>query len=248
MILSKEVKEMFRFRMLVFTFSVSILAVAVCSAQSNLASISGVISDPQGAVIPQARVTATDVETGVQTPGTTNSTGFYHLQNLPIGVYNISVEHAGFRKYLREGITLTTGQRLGLDVGLELGLTGQSITVTGEAPPMETRTSEVDTLVESKSISALPLGNRRTLNVVQLSGAAVFVGYPNTPANVNPSFSIAGGRTQSQMAWIDGGNAQNARIGTPQINLDPPVEAIEEVKVLTSNYSAEYGASASGVV
>jgi hypothetical protein len=65
---------------------------------------------------------------------------------------------------------------------------------------------------------------------------------------VNPNFSIAGGRTQSQMAWIDGGNAQNMRMGAAQINLDPPVETIEEVKVLTNTYSAEYGASASGVV
>ena len=239
---------MFRFRTLVFALSISLLVGALCFGQSNLASISGVITDPQGAVIPQVAVTAINVETGVETRVRSNSAGYYRLQNLPIGVYNVSVEAAGFRKHLREGITLTTGQQLGLDVALELGSTGQSITITGEAPPIETRTSEVDTLVESKSISALPLGNRRTLNVVQLSGAAVFVGYPNTPANVNPSFSIAGGRTQSQMAWIDGGNAQNARIGTPQINLDPPVEAIEEVKVLTNNYSAEYGASASGVV
>src|SRR6185437_10467577 len=62
------------------------------------------------------------------------------------------------------------------------------------------------------------------------------------------NFSLAGGRTQSQMAWIDGGNAQNMRMGIGQINLDPPVEAIQEVKVLTNNYSAEYGASAGGVI
>jgi Carboxypeptidase regulatory-like domain/TonB-dependent Receptor Plug Domain len=233
---------------LLLALSLFLLAACICFGQSNLASISGVVTDPQSAVIPHATITATNVETGVQNSVPTNSAGFYKLQNLTIGVYNISVEHAGFRKYVREGITLATGQQLGLDVTLAVGPTGQSITITGEQPPIETRASEVSTLVESKSISALPLGNRRTLNVVQLSGAAVFVGYPNTPANVNPSFSIAGGRTQSQMAWIDGGNAQNARIGTPQINLDPPVEAIEEVKVLTSNYSAEYGASASGVV
>jgi hypothetical protein len=239
---------MFRVRIFASAFFACCLGVTASLAQSNLASISGIVTDPQNAVVPQATVTAANVETRVQTRFTTNSAGFYNLQNLPIGLYDLSVEHPGFRKYIREGITLTTGEQLGLDIKLELGSTGQSVTVSGEAPLIESRTSEVNSFIESKSIDALPLGNRRTLNVVQLSGAAVFVSYPNTPANVNPNFSIAGGRTQSQMAWIDGGNAQNMRMGAGQINLDPPVEAIEEVKVLTNNYSAEYGASASGVI
>jgi outer membrane receptor protein involved in Fe transport len=224
------------------------LFAAAAFAQSNLASVSGVITDAQGGVVPQAAVTVTDVKTGVENPATSNSAGFYRVQNLPIGSYRISVEHPGFRKYIRDGVTLTTGEDLGFDVKLEVGATSQEITVTGDASPIETRTSDVNTLIESKSIDALPLGNRRTLNVVAMSGAAVFVSYPNTPANVTPNFSLAGGRTQSQMAWIDGGNAQNMRMGVGQINLDPPVEAIAEVKVLAVNYAAEYGASAGGVV
>jgi Carboxypeptidase regulatory-like domain len=221
---------------------------ASCFAQSNLASVSGVITDPQGGLVAQAKVTAIDAQTGVTTIALTNSAGFYLLQNLAVGTYNVVVERSGFQKYVRENIVLTTGQQLGLDLQLQLGSTSQTVTVSGEAPPLETRTSDISQLVESKSISALPLGNRRTLNVVELSGGAVFVGYPNTPANVNPNFSLAGGRTQSQMAWIDGGNAQNMRLGAAQINLDPPIEAIDEVKVLTNNYGAEYGGSAGGVI
>jgi hypothetical protein len=239
---------MLRIRVFASAFCACTIPVTACLAQSNLASISGIVTDPQSAVVPQTAVVAANIETGVQTRVVTNAAGFYHLQNLAIGVYDLSVEHPGFRKYIREGITLTTGEQLGLDIRLELGTAGQSVTVSGEAALVENRTSEINTLIESKSIGALPLGNRRTLNVVQLSGAAVFVNYPNTPANVTPNFSIAGGRTQSQMAWIDGGNAQNMRMGAAQINLDPPVETIEEVKVLTNNYSAEYGASASGVI
>jgi len=222
-------------------------SIALCHAQ-NLATISGVVTDPAGSVVPQATVTATNTQTGVRTLAVTNGAGFYNIPNLPIGTYSVTVAHPGFREYLRPAITLTTGQVLGLNVQLALGATGQTVTVVGEPPPLETRTSDVTTLIESKSIDALPLGNRRTLNVVQLSGAAVFVNYPNTPANVNPNFSLAGGRTQSQMAWIDGGNAQNMRMGVAQINLDPPVEAVEEVKVLSNNYEAEYGASAGGVI
>ena len=222
---------------------------ALCLAQSNLAGINGVVTDASGGTVPDALVAATNTQTGVVANAKTNSSGYFNLENLAIGAYSVSIEHAGFRKYVRENIILTTGQQLGLDVQLQVGETGQAVTVSAEAPLTETRTSDVGQLVESKSIAGLPLGNRRTLNVVQLSGAAVFVSYPiNTPANVNPNFSLAGGRTQSQMAWIDGSNAQNIRIGAGQINMDPPVEAVEEVKVLSNNYAAEYGGSAGGVV
>jgi hypothetical protein len=222
------------------------LAAATCSAQ-YLASISGIITDPQGAVIPQASVSVTNVATGLRTAAQANSAGFYLIPNLPIGTYKLSVEHPGFRKVVREGITLTTGERLGLDIALELGATGQSVTVTGEAPLIESRTSEVGTLMEAMSIAALPLSGRKTLNIVALSGAAVFLGYPNTPSG-SPSFSLGGGRGRSQMAFIDGGSIQNSRIGNALIDSDLPVDAVAEVKVLTNSYAAEYGASASGVV
>ena len=100
---------------------------------------------------------------------------------------------------------------------------------------MEARTSDVTSLIETRSIADLPLGNRRTLNVIGTTGAAVFVSYGNSPGNANPNFSLAGGRTQSQMFWIDGGSGQNMRLGVGQINLDPPVEAVEEIKVMSNN-------------
>src|SRR5260370_22248122 len=116
---------MFRVRTLASAFLTCVFFSAIVSAQSNLASISGVITDPKGGVNPQATVNATDVATGVQTAATTNSTGFYRLQNLPIGAYRVAVEHSGFHKYIRKDIVLTTGQEFGLDVKLELGATGQ---------------------------------------------------------------------------------------------------------------------------
>ena len=235
------------FRLL--AFSALLFIASSTYAQSNLASVSGVVSDPSGSSMAGATVVIRNIQTDVASTATTNSSGYYDVENLPIGRYTITVEHPGFRRYVRENITLTTGQQLGLDVPLVIGNTTDAVTVTADVPLTETRSSDVSQLFESKSIEGLPLGNRRTLNVLQLSGAAVFVSYPlNTPANVNPNFSLAGGRTQSQMAWIDGSNAQNIRIGAGQINLDPPVEAVQEVKVLSNNYAAEYGGSAGGVV
>ncbi len=186
--------------------------------------------------------------TQLRTETVTNGSGFYSLPNLPIGVYTITIENPGFRRTVRDGITLTTGQAMELNIRMELGQVTETVNVTGEAPLIETRSSDVTQLIESKSIESMPLGNRRTLNVINLTGAAVFVRYNNTPGNANPDFSLAGGRTQSQMFWIDGGAGQNLRIGQGQINLDPPVETVAEIRILSNNNAAEYGGSAGGII
>jgi hypothetical protein len=225
-----------------------LLIAFISMAQSNQGSISGVITDAQGALIPSAKVSATSAATDVRTDTVTNDAGFYSIPNLPIGAYTVTAEREGFRRSVRDGITLTTGQSLELNIRMELGAVSETVKITAEAPLIETRTSDVTQLIESKSIENLPLGNRRTLNVINLTGAAVFVRYNNTPGNANPDFSLAGGRTQSQMFWIDGGAGQNLRIGQGQINLDPPVETVGEIKILSNNNSAEYGGSAGGVI
>src|SRR5436190_14949525 len=217
-------------------------------AQSNQGSISGVVADEQGAVIPSAKISAVNMATQVRSDTVTNGAGFYSLPNLQIGEYTVSAESPGFRRTVREGVTLTTGQTLELNLKMEIGQVNETVKVTGDAPLVETRSSDVTQLIDSKSIDSIPLGNRRTLNVINLTGAAVFVRYNNTPGNANPDFSLAGGRTQSQMFWIDGGAGQNLRIGQGQINLDPPVETVSEIRVLSNNNAAEYGGSAGGII
>jgi len=217
-------------------------------AQSSQASLSGSVADTQGGAVAGARVTVTNQDTDLTSTTASNSEGLYRIGNLPVGMYTLIVEHEGFRRYERKAIVLSTDQALELAIKLELGAVNETVSVTGEVPLIETRSSDITQLIESKSIADLPLGNRRTLNVIALMGAAVFVGYANSPGNATPNFSLAGGRTQSQMFWIDGGSGQNMRLGVGQINLDPPVEAVDEIKVLSNNYSAEYGGSAGGVI
>jgi hypothetical protein len=106
---------MLHVRLVSLASSICALAAIACFGQSNLATISGIVTDQQGGVVPQAAVIATNAETGVQIGVVTNAAGFYRLQSLPIGVYDVSVERAGFRKHVRQGITLTTGEQLGLD-------------------------------------------------------------------------------------------------------------------------------------
>lgn len=223
----------------------AVLLAGVLSAQSPQATISGIVTDPQGAVIPDVEITAINVATGIRTATRSNEVGFYSLRALPVGDYVIAAERAGFRRSVREGVTITTGQSLALDITLEVGAVTESVTVSAAAPLLETRTSGVSQLVEARTIEDMPLGDRRAMNLIQIMPAAVFVAYDS---GSKPNFSLAGGRTQSQMFYIDGGSGQNMRLGIGQFDMDPPVEVLHEVKVLANNYSAEYGGSAGGVI
>jgi len=229
--------------LIVFLFTGAAHSLAL--AQSPQATLSGIVTDVTGAVVPGVQVTAVNAATGQQATTTTNDAGFYVLTQLPIGTHTIEAEKTGFRKYVRQSFTLTTGATVALDIQLEIGEASDTVTVTGQTPLLETRTSEAGQLIESRAVRDLPLGDRRTLNLVRTVGAAVFVDYD---AGRKPNFSLAGGRTQSQMFWIDGGSGQNMRLGIGQVEMDPPVEVVQEVKVLTNNYSAEYGGSAGGVI
>jgi hypothetical protein len=223
-----------------------LLALAASAfAQTPTATVGGEIRDTQGAIVIGATVTSINVSTGVRTVTKTNESGLYSLRQLAIGEHRIEVEHSGFRKSVQQDIRLTTGQSLELNITLEVGAVSESVTVSAEVSLLETRNSEVSQLVETKSVEELPLGDRRSMNLIRMTGAAVMVAYEG---GGKPNFSLAGGRTQSQMFWIDGGTAQNMRLGAGQVDMDPPVETLSEVKVLSSAYSAEFGGSNGGTI
>ncbi|MDQ3254060.1 MAG: TonB-dependent receptor [Acidobacteriota bacterium] len=214
-------------------------------AQTPQATISGIITDTAGAVVPGATVTAINNAVAKRTETTTNEDGFYVLNALPVGEYVIEAEKSGFKKFVRQGLTLSTAATVPLDIQLLTGDVAETVTVTGETPLLQTRTSEYSQTIESQTVQDLPLGDRRTMNLIQTTGSAVFVNYD---AGGKPNFSLSGGRTQSQNFLIDGGTAQNMRLGIGQIDVDPPVETVLEVKVLNNSFSAEYGGSAGGVI
>jgi hypothetical protein len=217
----------------------------IALGQSPTATVTGIVRDPQGAVIPGVDVTATSSATQQKTLYTTNEDGLFSLRQLPIGEYLIEAEKAGFRRFVHRGLILTTGQNLELDIQLEVGAVSESVTITGTATTLETRSSDISQLVEAKAVEDLPLGDRRSLNLIQMTGAAVFIGYDT---GQKPNFSLAGSRQQSQMFWIDGGTGQNMRLGVGQVDLDPPVETVAEVKIMANSYAAEYGGSNGGVI
>jgi hypothetical protein len=230
-------------------FRLTLFLVAVVAspalAQTPLGTISGIVTDTTGATVPGASVSAVHADTAQRTAATTNDRGFFVLTQLPIGAYVVEAELAGFQKYRREGLLVTTGATIALDIQLTLGDLRDTVTVSAESPLLQSRTSDVSQLIEARSVQDLPLGDRRSMNLINMIGGAVFVEYDS---GSKPNFSLAGGRTQSQMFWIDGGTGQNMRLGIGQIDLDPPVETVQEVKVLASSYAAEYGGSAGGVI
>ncbi len=214
-------------------------------AQSPHGTISGIATDSTGAIVPGVSVSAVHVDTGQRTATTTNERGFYVLTQLPIGAFIIEAELSGFQKYRREGLVVTTGATIGVDIQLTLGDLKDTVTVVADTPLLQVRTSDVSQLIDARSVQELPLGDRRSMNLINMIGGAVFVQYDS---GAKPNFSLAGGRTQSQMFWIDGGTGQNMRLGIGQIDLDPPVETLQEVKVVSNNYAAEFGGSAGGVI
>jgi hypothetical protein len=222
-----------------------LLAALLLTAQTPEATVNGVVTDGQGGIVPGAEVTMLNLATSVRSGAQTGADGRYIIRALPIGRYQLAVEKSGFKRYVRDGLVLTTAQKLELDVRLDLGQVTESVNVNAGASLLETQTSESAQLIESKSVEDIPLGDRRTMNIVALTGAAVFVNYDS---GGKPNFSLAGGRTQSQNFYLDGGTIQNMRLGIGQIDTDPPVETVAEVKVIANGYSAEYGGSAGGVV
>lgn len=222
-----------------------VLFASVLWAQSPEATVSGLVTDSQGAVVPGVRVVGKNLATGVEFSSVATDAGLYSLRALPIGQYTFSAEQTGFKKYVRAGITLTTSQKLELNIQLELGQLTETVNVTAAATTLETRSAEIAQLVEAKTVEDMPIGDRRAMNIINITGAAVFVNYDS---GAKPNFSLAGGRTQSQSFFIDGGTGQNMRLGIGQVDTDPPVETVAEVRVLTNGFSAEYGGSAGGVV
>lgn len=228
-----------------FLFLIFLLSLSPLSAQLTDASLTGRVTDPQGSAMPGAEIVAVHESTGARSSAFANEAGYFALRPLAIGRYTMTATSPGFRTYTRTEIVLTTGQVLELNVQMEIGQVSESVTVSERPSLLETRTSESSQLVESQTIEDMPLGDRRAMNLIEITGAAVFVNYES---GSKPQFSLAGGRSQSQMMFIDGGTGQNMRLGVGQMDIDPPVESLSEVKILGNGFSAEYGGSASGVI
>ena len=225
--------------------AVMLAAAAPGLAQTPDGRISGIVTDSSGAVVAGAEIEVMSEDTGNRVSVVSDDQGRYLVPRVPPGRWRVSVKLPGFRTYQRTGVAVGTSEHLALDIRLEVGQVSETVTVSGATPLLETNTSDISQLIESKNVSDLPLNGRRAISIAAVVPATVWVSYSG---NAKPNFSLAGGRTQSQVFWIDGGNGQNMRLGVGQIDSDPPVEVVREFRILSNNYSAEFGGSAGGLV
>jgi hypothetical protein len=216
-------------------------------------SISGIVQDASGAVVPNAQVTITNVSTGVSQVVTSSDVGVYAFLELPVGAYQLKVTKQGFETYESSGITVNTNDQLRHDVTLHVGQVTQEVKVTANTSHVETENTQLGDVIESQAISALPLNGRQFTDLLGLQPGVV----PSLPASSLPTYyyfastelgniSISGQRETANGFLINGSNVNNpANNGTTVI---PNLDSIDEFRVLTDNFNAEYGNYMGGLI
>jgi hypothetical protein len=211
--------------------------------------ITGQVKDPTGGVVPGAEVTATHVATGTFRNAVTSESGNYRIPLLSPGAYSVKAALTGFKTAQRDGLTLTVGEVLHVDLTLEVGSISETVTVTGAAQAVNTEQGRVSTLVEAKKIVDMPLNGRNIYQLMQLAPGAVnttaTVTEPGTGLGGTNTTSVNGGRVNFNGYWLDGVTNKGLSGGT---NLNPSVDSIQEFRMETLNFSAEFGNSTGSVV
>ncbi len=233
----------------VVAFSLAPLAAV---AQESRGTISGAVTDSSGSVVVGATVKVTNVATRVGFLATTNAAGQYRFLFLNPGVYQLSVEMAGFKTFRRDGIELHVNQAAAIDAALELGTVTETVTVTSEAPLLDTEKVDRGVVVDQKRVTELPLNIR---NPIMLAALAAGIIHTGGTQHLNPfsnsgisSWSVNGGPANNVEFLLDGA-PNNAVYGRAnRIAFVPSVDAVEEFKVMTGIYDAQYGRTGGGVV
>src|SRR5712692_871983 len=230
-----------------------LLLVTFCGAAwaQDTGSITGTVSDPTGATVPNADVSVTNAEQGISRAAKTNGGGEYLFAALPVGNYDLAVSAPGFKKYQAKGVVLRVADKARVDVALQVGAISEQVVVEGtQVAQVETQSSDLSGTVTGAQISNLALNGRNFTQLVTLvPGVSNQTGQDEGTVGINGnvSYSINGGRVEYNNWEIDGGdNMDNGSNST--LNVYPNLDAIGEFKVLTSNYGAQYGRNASGTV
>src|SRR5437870_4494340 len=232
-------------------FLVCMLLTVSVYGQTTNGSIQGTVTDSSGATLSRATVTARNLDTGLTNSTVTTDAGLYSLPNLPPGRYSVKVEATGLKKYEREGVTVLTGSTVSLDIEMQIGSVTETITVNADASQLETATSDIGVTVERSLIANLPLEVSGTIRnplqfITLVPGFVGIVG--NNPAdNANDDFKVNGGQVGGTDVLVDG---VSISLVSPNIQWNKGVspEAVEEFKVLQSNFSPEYGESGDGII
>lgn len=213
----------------------------MASAQLATGYISGYVKDPSGAAVPEVAVTAKMLEQQFTRTAQTNAEGFYALPTMPPGTYEISFEAAGFDKQTQTGVRLTVNQNLRLDSSLAIGAVETQVTVEAEAPLVDTTSHTISGLVDDRRVVDLPLNGRNVIGLARILPGVLNVKAPQqmSDARGGPEMNVNGGRANMNLFTFNGGYFNNPSRNTG-MNYPPP-DAVQEVRVLTHNFAAEYG-------
>lgn len=233
------------------------LAVAVCltlptllSAQGTNGRILGRVSDPSGAILPGVKVTLVNEATSVSRESTTNESGDYDFVEVRVGSYRLEFNLTGFKKSIRGGVGLDINQVITLNMTMQLGGAQEVVEVTSEAPLVETTSTQLGAVVGNRAVNELPLNARDTYQFLQLQpGVMSTVGSSNSivyGSNNSGAVSVNGGRGRSNNFTVNGGDANDQFVNLPTVQPSP--DSIQEFRVLTNTFDAEYGRNSGSIV
>src|SRR5262249_15254157 len=219
--------------------------------QEFRATMTGRVLDQNKAAVASATVTVRNPRTNEAVSVTTNAEGVYNIPFLQPGSYNISVEASGFKKYVRDNQELQVGQTATIDIALEVGAATETVTITADTPLLEETKADRGNVIENRRVVELPLNARNPFMLATLTPGITY----NGPAIYQRPFdngaiadwSINGGLNRSNEFLLDGA-PNNSIQGGNNIAYVPPVDAVQEFKIITNSYDAQYGRTSGGVV
>jgi hypothetical protein len=224
----------------IVAFTLGLLAIYAAFAQTTgFATIVGNVSDSSGAVIPGAKISIVNKDTNFQFEGQTNQDGYYYVPNLRPGVYSVTVEAPGFKKYVRDGVELRTNDSPRIDIKLDVGTLAETVEVLGAAPLLETETTIAGGIMEGQTIVKIPVLQKLTFRIL-----------PYLPdAQVINGLHLNGQRERSMGYSLDGLVAKDpisGSVGSTNTVVTSSIDAISEVKAYATGMPAEFGHTAGG--
>ena len=226
---------------------VVVLGVSPAFSQVNTATLSGVVTDPQGLVLRGAKITVTSAATGSERNAVADDNGHYSVLSLIPGEYKVRVEGgANFAPYENPAVTVTVGTETLLNIPLTLGTQTQVVSVTTESAPIETTRSESAQTLDERQIDNLPINGRNYINFTEINSQTTRDNSNAIGPAPNSGLSISGARARGNMVSIDGADAVDNSVNGIRSTVSQ--EAVQEFQMILSNYNAEYGRASGGVV
>jgi hypothetical protein len=226
-----------------------LLLLAAAAAAQTTTTLLGTVTDKTGAVVPGAQVVATNTGTNLTRTTQTNQQGEYRMEFMPIGAYTVEVSSNGFRKSVQNGVTLEINIPTRVDARLDVGQLSESVEVTAAAASVNTENAQIGRTVQTSEITSLPIVGRNVYTLLSLTPGvssnanSIVLGYPEQRTMINGGVDGGAG---SVNYYLDGGNNMTGLRNTG--NIAPNPDAVEEFRVVTNSYSAEYGRFAGGMI